>query len=58
VRDEHLWPGEGTIDWETTMKSLKALAEPPACVLEIHYTLPETHASITEKALAAFDRLA
>jgi len=58
VRDEHLWPGDGNIDWETTMKSLKALAEPPACVLEIHYTLPETHASITEKALAAFDRLA
>jgi len=58
VRDEHLWPGDGNIDWETTMKSLKALHEPPACVLEIHYTLPETHASITEKALATFDRLA
>jgi hypothetical protein len=40
------------------MQSLKALAGPPACVLEIHYTLPETPASITEKAQAAFDRLA
>jgi hypothetical protein len=39
------------------MQSLKALADPPACVLEIHYTLFETPASITEKAQAAFDRL-
>jgi sugar phosphate isomerase/epimerase len=58
VRDEHLWPGDGTIDWAPAMQSLKTLAVPPACVLEIHYTLPETHASITEKAQAAFDRLA
>jgi sugar phosphate isomerase/epimerase len=57
VRDEHLWPGDGNIDWTATMKSVKALADPPACVLEIHYALPETHASVTEKAQAAFDRL-
>jgi hypothetical protein len=30
---------------------------PPACVLEIHYSLPETPASITEKAQAAFERM-
>jgi sugar phosphate isomerase/epimerase len=57
VRDEHLWPGEGNIDWPATTKTLKALPTPPACVLEIHYALPETPASITEKAQAAFDRL-
>jgi sugar phosphate isomerase/epimerase len=57
MRDEHLWPGDGTIDWPTTMKALKGLADPPACVLEIHYSLPETPASISEKAQAAFDRL-
>jgi sugar phosphate isomerase/epimerase len=57
LRDEHLWPGDGTIDWPATMQSLKALADPPASVLEIHYALPETHASIVEKAQAAFDRL-
>jgi hypothetical protein len=39
------------------MDALKALPEPPACVLEIHYNLPETPASITEKARAAFERL-
>jgi len=57
-RDEHLWPGDGTIEWPAAMQALKALAEPPACVLEIHYTLVETHASIIEKTQAAFDRLA
>ena len=57
-RDEHLWPGDGTIEWPATMQALKAQAEPPACVLEIHYALAETPASIAEKAQAAFDRLA
>jgi sugar phosphate isomerase/epimerase len=58
VRDEHLWPGQGSIDWPRTMDALKSLAEPPAWVLEIHHTPQETHASITEKSLAAFERLA
>ena len=58
VRDEHLWPGDGTIDWPKTMEALEALKEPPAFVLEIHYNLPETHASITQKALDAYERLA
>jgi sugar phosphate isomerase/epimerase len=58
VRDEHLWPGEGNIDWPETMKGLKALPVTPACVLEIHYALSETPASIVEKVPAAFDLLA
>ncbi len=58
VRDEHLWPGDGNIDWPSTMESLQALAHQPACVLEIHYNLAETPATIKEKAQAAFDRLA
>ena len=35
MRDEHLWPGEGTIDWAGTAKLLKALPKAPAAVLEI-----------------------
>jgi sugar phosphate isomerase/epimerase len=36
MKDEHLWPGDGTIDWSATAASLKTLAKPPAVVLEIH----------------------
>ena len=57
VRDEHLWPGDGNIDWPAATKALKSLADPPACVLEIHYNLLETHAAIPEKVQAAFDRV-
>ncbi|WP_263355698.1 sugar phosphate isomerase/epimerase family protein [Acidicapsa ligni] len=58
VRDEHLWPGEGSIDWPATAKALNALPEPPAMVLEIHYSLAETPAVLSEKVPAAFDKLA
>ena len=39
TKDEHLWPGEGTIDWSSTMEKLKALKNPPATVLEINFNL-------------------
>ena len=42
MKDEHLWPGDGTINWEPTMEALKALSTPPAGVLEISYSLPDT----------------
>ena len=57
TKDEHLWPGDGTIDFAATAKALKALAEPPATVLEISHTLPESHAALpgqVEKAFALF----
>jgi sugar phosphate isomerase/epimerase len=57
MRDEHLWPGDGTIDWDKTMPALKELTTPPACVLEIHYSLNEAPAAISEKAQAAFSGL-
>ena len=28
MKDEHLWPGDGTIDWPATAKALKALHAP------------------------------
>jgi sugar phosphate isomerase/epimerase len=58
MKDEHLWPGDGTIDWAATANGLKALASPPAIVLEISYTLPEAHAALPaqiEKAFALFE---
>lgn len=34
-RDSHLWPGEGNIDWNLTMQSLRNAPSPPALLLEI-----------------------
>ena len=34
-KDEHLWPGEGTIDWKRTMEALRTAPQVPALVLEI-----------------------
>ena len=54
TKDEHLWPGSGTIDWPATAKALKALATPPATVLEISYSLPEAHATLPDQVKEAF----
>jgi sugar phosphate isomerase/epimerase len=58
LRDEHLWPGDGSIDWTRTAEALNALPAAPAAVLEIHYVLQENPASIAEKTPRAFERLA
>jgi len=34
-RDEHLWPGAGTIDWKKTMELLRTAPQPPNLVLEV-----------------------
>jgi sugar phosphate isomerase/epimerase len=54
MKDEHLWPGGGTIDWKATAAALKSLAVPPATVLEISQTLPEAHAALPGQVEAAF----
>jgi sugar phosphate isomerase/epimerase len=58
AKDEHLWPGDGTIDWPAAIAVLKALPTPPAAVLEVHpsfaadaHTLPAR----IEEAFALFD---
>jgi sugar phosphate isomerase/epimerase len=53
-KDEHLWPGDGAIDWPATVKALKALASPPATVLEISYTLPDAPAALPSRIEQAF----
>jgi sugar phosphate isomerase/epimerase len=58
VKDEHLWPGDGTIDWPATTKALKDLATPPATVLEIAHTLPDAPDTLSarmEQSFALFD---
>lgn len=57
VKDEHLWPGEGTIDWPATAKALATLATPPATVLEIHPTLLGEAATLPARVAEAFAKL-
>jgi sugar phosphate isomerase/epimerase len=57
-KDEHLWPGNGTIDWSATKAALQRLNAPPAAVLEISYTLGDDPASIPGLIQSAFSRLA
>jgi sugar phosphate isomerase/epimerase len=54
MKDEHLWPGGGTIDWTATAKALQALGTPPATVLEISSSLPEAHATLPGQIKEAF----
>jgi sugar phosphate isomerase/epimerase len=54
LKDEHLWPGDGTIPWPATVAALKALAAPPATVLEIHHTLGAETPEVTERIQKAF----
>ena len=35
IRDSHLWPGEGTVDWEQTMHLLRSAPHAPALLMEI-----------------------
>lgn len=58
TKDEHLWPGDGTIDWKATTGALKNLAKPPAIVLEISQMLGDQHAAIQGKIEQSFERFA
>ena len=56
-RDEHLWPCEGTIDWQIVKDGLTALKESPCCVLEIAYEPEIAAAEMSAKAAKAFAML-
>ncbi|MBW4028193.1 MAG: sugar phosphate isomerase/epimerase [Acidobacteria bacterium] len=57
VRDEHLWPGEGDIDWPATAALLRELPTSTPAILEIGHELEETTESIAPKAGRAFELL-
>jgi sugar phosphate isomerase/epimerase len=57
IKDEHLFPGDGAIDWPATVAALNALPEPPAIVLEISSRLPVEPAALPERIRQAFDLL-
>ncbi|MHB1699485.1 MAG: sugar phosphate isomerase/epimerase family protein [Acidobacteriaceae bacterium] len=53
-KDEHLWPGSGSIDWNWLMREVAALKSPITGVLEIAHTPEESTAAVAQKAVAAF----
>src|SRR3569833_253330 len=57
VRDEHLWPGDGTIDWPGALDALKSLPSPPAAVLEIGYNLEDAPSSVSDRIQQAFEKI-
>jgi sugar phosphate isomerase/epimerase len=58
TKDEHLWPGDGTINWPAAVTALKGLAAPPATVLEISYNFGNTPATLSGRIQQAFEQLA
>jgi sugar phosphate isomerase/epimerase len=55
-KDEHLWPGDGTIEWPATVEALKQLPSTPVAVLEIGYDVETT--DIPARIQQAFGKLA
>lgn len=53
-KDDHLWPGSGTIDWQNAARHIGTLAADVRGVLEISYELEETAESASKKANQAF----
>ena len=56
-KDDHLWPGAATIDWQNVTKHIATLPANTPGVLEIAYELDETADSVTKKSTEAFDLL-
>jgi sugar phosphate isomerase/epimerase len=53
-RDSHLWPGEGTIDWNDTMQAIASAPQVPALLLELE---GEDGVDIAAKMSATFEKL-
>jgi sugar phosphate isomerase/epimerase len=58
MKDEHIWPGDGTIDWPAVCASLAALPAATAGILEVESDRDEPAESVTRKAEKAFRTLA
>jgi sugar phosphate isomerase/epimerase len=57
-KDEHLWPGNGAIDWPSVSSALATLPDATPGILEIAGERDEPAESVTRKAQAAFQVLA
>ena len=54
-KDEHLWPGSGTLDWQLLSRLTADLPNNIAGILEITHELEETPESTATKSRTAFD---
>ncbi|MDR3724363.1 MAG: sugar phosphate isomerase/epimerase [Terracidiphilus sp.] len=54
TKDEHLWPGDGSIDWTAVAAAVKAKTTPTAAVLEIASRLPHEPAELPQRVAKAF----
>jgi sugar phosphate isomerase/epimerase len=57
LKDEHLWPGEGTIDWKEAMGELRTSPQLAGAVLEIQYLPEEAPDRIGARAQETFRML-
>lgn len=55
MADEHLWPGDGSIDWKNTTSALQSLATPPASVLEINQSFGANLEELPSRIQKAFE---
>jgi sugar phosphate isomerase/epimerase len=58
MKDEHLWPGDGTMDWSAVSASLTALPASTAGILEVESDRDEAPEAVTRKAEKVFRTLA
>lgn len=56
-KDEHLWPGDGTIDWAQTMPELRTVPQLAAAVLEIDKKIEASPEQVAAKAAETFKKL-
>jgi sugar phosphate isomerase/epimerase len=54
LKDEHLWPNSGTIDWTNLARHISTLPANTPGILEIAYDLEETAGSASRKAHETF----
>jgi len=56
-KDEHLWPGDGSIDWPAVGESVRRLKSAPAGVLEISFSLGDAPGALPDQVRQSFERL-
>ena len=56
-KDEHCWPGEGTLDWNAVREGLASLKQVPTGTLEIRYQPESASRAMSERAAQAFSML-